>query len=91
MTPTRVPPVLITRATGPVGRAVVGQLLAAGVPVRALTRRSEAAAALPANVEVVTGDLTVPESLDAGLRGDRFASRSPITSPHLREAPAPSD
>jgi uncharacterized protein YbjT (DUF2867 family) len=41
----------------------------AGVPVRALTRRSGAAAALPAGVEVVTGDLTVPESLDAGLRG----------------------
>jgi len=48
---------------------VVGQLTAAGVPVRALTRRSAAAAALPANVECVTGDLTVPESLDAALRG----------------------
>src|SRR3954470_5272078 len=34
-----------------------------------LTRRSEAAATLPANVEVVTGDLTVPESLDSALRG----------------------
>jgi len=48
---------------------VVDVLIDAGVPVRALTRRSEAAAALPAGVEVVTGDLTVPESLDAGLRG----------------------
>jgi uncharacterized protein YbjT (DUF2867 family) len=38
------------------------------VPVRALTHRSEASE-LPANVDVVTGDLTVPESLDAGLRG----------------------
>ena len=69
MTQTRVPPVLVTGATGRVGRAVVGLLIDAGVPVRALTHRSEAAAALPANVEVVTGDLTVPESLDAGLRG----------------------
>jgi uncharacterized protein YbjT (DUF2867 family) len=68
MTQTRVPPVLVTGATGRVGRAVVGLLTDAGVPVRALTRRS-AAAALPANVEVVTGDLTVPESLDAALRG----------------------
>ena len=68
MTQTRVPPVLVTGATGRVGRAVVDLLIDAGVPVRALTRRSEAAA-LPANVEVVTGDLTVPESLDAGLRG----------------------
>ena len=69
MTRTRVPPVLVTGATGRVGRAVVDLLLDAGVPVRALTHRSEAAATLPANVEVVTGDLTVPESLDAGLRG----------------------
>jgi len=59
--------VLVTGASGRVGRAVVDSLLAAGVPVRALTRRPEAAA-LPANVEVVTGDLTVPESLDAALR-----------------------
>jgi uncharacterized protein YbjT (DUF2867 family) len=59
--------VLVTGATGRVGRAVVGLLTAAGVPVRALTRRPEAAE-LPANVEIVTGDLTVPESLDAALR-----------------------
>ena len=59
--------VLVTGASGRVGRAVVDSLIAAGVPVRALTRRPEAAA-LPANVEVVTGDLTVPESLDAALR-----------------------
>ena len=63
------PPVLVTGATGRLGSAVVGLLLDAGVPVRALTHRSEAAATLPASVEVVTGDLTVPESLDAGLRG----------------------
>jgi uncharacterized protein YbjT (DUF2867 family) len=54
---------------GRVGSAVVDLLVDAGVPVRALTRRSAAAAMLPANVEVVTGDLTVPESLDAALRG----------------------
>ncbi len=69
MTRTRVPPVLVTGATGRVGRGVVDLLIDAGVPVRALTHRSEAAPTLPANVEVVTGDLTVPESLDAGLRG----------------------
>lgn len=59
---------LVTGATGRVGRVAVDLLVEAGVPVRALTRRSEAAA-LPTGVEVVTGDLTVPESLDAGLRG----------------------
>src|SRR5438445_6655437 len=68
MTRTRVPPVLVTGATGRVGRVVVDLLIDAGVPVRALTHRSEAAATLPANVEVVTGDLAVPESVDAGLR-----------------------
>jgi uncharacterized protein YbjT (DUF2867 family) len=61
-------PILVTGATGRVGRAVVAQLLGAGVPVRALTRRPDAAG-LPAAVEVVAGDLTVPESLDAGLQG----------------------
>jgi uncharacterized protein YbjT (DUF2867 family) len=69
MTRTHVPPVLVTGGTGRVGSAVAGLLVDAGVPVRVLTRRSEAAAMLPANVEVVTGDLTVPESLDAALRG----------------------
>src|SRR5882672_2974452 len=64
----RMAPVLVTGATGRVGRAVVDQLLGAGVPVRALTRRP-AAARLPAAVEVVAGDLTVPESLDAALQG----------------------
>ena len=64
-------PVLVTGATGRVGRAVVDLLMAAGVPVRALTHRSEAGGTLPANVEVVTGDLTVPESLDPAMRGVR--------------------
>ncbi|WP_435882979.1 NAD(P)H-binding protein [Streptomyces flaveolus] len=40
-----------------------------GVPVRALARRSEAAATLPAKVEVFTGDLTAPDSLDPALNG----------------------
>jgi uncharacterized protein YbjT (DUF2867 family) len=48
---------------------VVDLLLRAGVPVRAVTHRSEGAASLPAGVEVVSGDLTVPASLDGALRG----------------------
>ena len=40
---TRVPPVLVTGATGQVGRVVVDLLIEAGVPVRALTHRAEAA------------------------------------------------
>jgi uncharacterized protein YbjT (DUF2867 family) len=66
---TRTPPVLVTGATGRVGSAVIDLLVEAGVPVRALTHRSEAAVSFPANVEVVTGDLTEPESLEAGLQG----------------------
>jgi uncharacterized protein YbjT (DUF2867 family) len=62
-------PVLVTGATGRVGRVVIDLLDDAGVSVRALTHRSEAAETLPAKVEVVTGDLTVPESLDAALEG----------------------
>lgn len=63
------PPVLVTGATGRVGGAVVGLLVEAGVPVRALTHRAEAAATWPSGVDVVTGDLTVPESLEPVLRG----------------------
>jgi uncharacterized protein YbjT (DUF2867 family) len=59
----------VTGSTGRIGRVVIDLLIDADVPVRALTHRPEAAATLPANVAVVTGDLTVPESLDAGLRG----------------------
>ncbi|MEV4947362.1 NAD(P)H-binding protein [Streptomyces sp. NPDC053755] len=69
MKQTDIPPVLVTGATGRVGRIVTEHLLSAGVPVRALARRSEAAATLPAKVEVFTGDLTVPESLDPALDG----------------------
>ncbi|WP_306318962.1 MULTISPECIES: NAD(P)H-binding protein [unclassified Streptomyces] len=63
-------PVLVTGATGRIGRAVVDELLAARVPVRALTR-DPAAAGLPDGVEVVAGDFTAPASLDPALRGVR--------------------
>lgn len=61
-------PILVIGGTGRIGRLVVGELLDAGVPVRVLTRKPEAAR-LPPPVEVVRGDLTVPESLDPALRG----------------------
>src|SRR2546429_9169279 len=61
-------PVLVTGATGRIGRLVVDRLLDEGVPVHALTTRPEAAN-LPAAVEVVSGDFTVPESLDPALYG----------------------
>jgi uncharacterized protein YbjT (DUF2867 family) len=61
-------PILVTGATGRVGRLVVDELLRASTPVRALTRRPETAN-LPAGVEVVGGDVTDPASLDAALEG----------------------
>ncbi|WP_378730338.1 SDR family oxidoreductase [Nocardia brasiliensis] len=60
--------ILVTGATGTVGRSLVHQLVAAQVPVRALTRRP-AAAKLPDVVEVVAGDLGDPASIAAALRG----------------------
>lgn len=60
--------ILVTGATGGIGRHVVGELLRAGASVRALTRRPERAA-FPAGVEVVAGDFTAPESLDPALEG----------------------
>lgn len=64
------PLVLVTGATGNVGRQVVHQLLAAWpqVRVRALTRHP-ATAALPPAVEVVAGDLGRPQSLWTALQG----------------------
>lgn len=60
--------ILVTGATGKVGRAAVIQLHEAGVDVRALVRRPETAD-LPPGVEVVRGDLSDPGSLDAALDG----------------------
>jgi uncharacterized protein YbjT (DUF2867 family) len=68
VTHTRGNAILVTGATSRVGRLVVGELLRAGVPVRALTR-SPAGAALPTDAEVVSGDFAEPASLDAALQG----------------------
>ncbi|NGO08699.1 NAD(P)H-binding protein [Streptomyces sp. HC44] len=60
--------ILVTGATGTVGRQVVAELLARGHAVRALTRDATRAA-LPVGVEVVQGDLTEPDSLIPALEG----------------------
>src|SRR5436190_23982331 len=60
--------ILITGATGGVGREVVSQLIGQGSRIRALTRNPDTAD-LPAEVDVVRGDLTVPETLGAALDG----------------------
>jgi uncharacterized protein YbjT (DUF2867 family) len=60
--------ILIVGATGTVGRQIVSQLTALDMQVRALVRNPEAAN-LPPHVEVMRGDLTVPETLDGCLAG----------------------
>jgi len=60
--------ILVTGATGTVGREVVAQLLAAGEVVRALTR-DPSRARLDTRVELVAGDLARPESLARAVDG----------------------
>ncbi|WP_395358039.1 NAD(P)H-binding protein [Streptomyces sp. YH02] len=60
------PKILVTGATGRVGGAVVAQLHAAGVPVRALVRGE---ASFPEGVQAIRGDLADPASLGAALEG----------------------
>lgn len=58
--------ILITGATGNIGGQVLSQLAATGLKVSALVRNPDAAR-LPRHVEVVRGDLTLPETLDSCL------------------------
>lgn len=60
--------VLVTGATGNVGRLVVDHLLKTGVQVRALTN-DPAKAALPAEAEVFEGFIGKPATLPAALEG----------------------
>lgn len=60
--------ILVTGATGNVGRQVVVQLLATGTAVRALARNPELAE-LPEGVKVEGGDLSQPDTLEGALAG----------------------
>ncbi|MGW0802550.1 NmrA family NAD(P)-binding protein [Nonomuraea sp. NPDC002799] len=60
--------ILVTGATGNVGRHLVSLLIERGLSPRALARDPRRAG-LPDGVEVVAGDLTDPGSLDAALEG----------------------
>ncbi|MFG1961712.1 NAD(P)H-binding protein [Nonomuraea sp. NPDC049028] len=59
--------ILVTGATGNVGKHVVSQLAGAGLQVRALVRDPDRAK-LPEGVEAVKGDLSVPETLEPALK-----------------------
>ncbi|HKF91637.1 MAG TPA: NAD(P)H-binding protein [Acidimicrobiia bacterium] len=60
--------ILVTGATGTVGRQTVSQLVDAGAEVRALTRHPDAAR-LAGDVDVVGGDLSDPSTLVPALNG----------------------
>lgn len=60
--------ILIVGATGTVGRQVASQLAAKSMKARALVRQPPPFS-LPEHIEIVRGDLTIPESLDRCLDG----------------------
>lgn len=81
---------LVTGATGNVGRELARELDAAGVPFRALVRDPARAAGLPASAERVRGDLDDPRTLALAFAG---ASRLFLLTPgigtgHVRDAVA---
>ncbi|MEZ4222566.1 MAG: NAD(P)H-binding protein [Polyangiaceae bacterium] len=60
--------IVVTGATGNVGRPLVDALAERGVRVRAITRNSRAAS-FPSGVEVIDGDPSNPDTLAAALGG----------------------
>lgn len=66
MSPSRLT-VLVVGATGSIGRLVVAQAIRQGHTVRALVRNAGKARRLPPEVQVVTGDVTRPETLSAAV------------------------
>ncbi len=60
--------ILVTGATGSIGRPLVDLLVREGARVRAVTRNPEAAA-LPASVEVIEGDPSRPDTIASSLEG----------------------
>jgi uncharacterized protein YbjT (DUF2867 family) len=79
--------IVVTGATGTVGRQVVMQLSERGAAVRAVTR-NPGSAGLPAGVDVVQGDLSDPASLEPHLAGaDAVFLVWPFTSPEQAAGP----
>lgn len=60
--------ILVTGATGTIGRPLVGLLAGEGVPVRAVSRDPHAAG-LPAGVDIVSGDPSKPDTIATFLDG----------------------
>jgi uncharacterized protein YbjT (DUF2867 family) len=61
--------VLVAGATGSIGQLVVEEAIRQGCTVRALVHNRGKARALPAEVQVVVGDVTHPETLSDAVDG----------------------
>lgn len=61
--------VLVVGATGSIGHLVVEEAVRQGYAVRALVRTPSKARRFPAQVEVISGDVTRPETLTAAVNG----------------------
>lgn len=78
--------ILVTGASGNVGGEVVRNLHSRGAQVRALVRKPESVS-FPAAVEVVSGDLTDPDSVRAALKGiDRLFLLNAVVPDELTQA-----
>ncbi len=63
--------ILITGASGNVGKEVLKQMAQTGLPVRAAFQSAGKAATAPSGVEIVTMDFNQPDTLRAALKGVR--------------------
>ena len=82
------PKVLVTGATGKTGGAVVSELLAKDVPVRAIVRGRDARSAAldKRGVETVIADMYDPDQLLDALKGTQRAYYVPPMQPYMIQA-----
>jgi len=77
--------ILITGASGNIGREVVKQALAVGLEIRATFQSPAVAAKAPAGIEGVIMDYNKPETIRAALHG---VEKVFLVGPPVREMPA---
>jgi NAD(P)H dehydrogenase (quinone) len=84
------PKILVTGATGRTGSAVVDELLAKGVPVRALVHSKDArsAALERKGAETVVADMFDLDQLLAAMHGTQRAYYLPFYDPYLIQSAA---